>query len=149
MRRALKVIVIFFALGAVAWAARDHFATSFVLEAPRASSIAWRPNFNVALHEAQRSHLPLFVVFKASWCPDCRQLQTTTFSDPTVMAAINTTVPVQVDVDKEPEVTKKYSVDAIPAVLFIDPRSGGIVRGQRETVLPPQEFLAWFNGKSE
>jgi thiol:disulfide interchange protein len=136
-------------MGGAVWLAHDRFYTNIVVETPLDHSITWRPTFDIARREAQRTHKPMFVEFMASWCSDCRHLRETTLSDPAVMTALNTTVPVQIDVDAQPELARRYNVDAIPALLFVDPDTGGIIRDQRQTVLPAGEFLAWFNGSRE
>jgi thioredoxin-related protein len=47
-------------------------------------------------------------------------------------------IPVKINVDKQPEVARKYNVSGIPVILFLD--ASGKVLHNVEGFLPPEEF---------
>jgi hypothetical protein len=118
-------------------------ALSLVMKAMRADEIIpWRTDFVAASQEARTSGKPVFAYFTATWCGPCQSLKHTTWADKGVDAALRDYVPVKIDIDREPDLARKYQVRAVPsfAVLGDD---GTSVR-QVEGALPPQDFLAWL-----
>jgi thioredoxin 1 len=66
---------------------------------------------------------PVLVVFGADWCSSCRMI------NPEIKALhkhyMGQAVIAQVDVDREPDLAKRYGVNHIPALLFF--RDGLII----------------------
>jgi thioredoxin 1 len=56
----------------------------------------------------------IFVLFHASWCPFCRDFLPI-FEE---YAGTNPNVCITIDVDDEPELCERFSVDCYPAVIF-------------------------------
>ena|SRR5687767_15817115 len=113
--------------------------------------IPWRTDWTAAQAEAQKTGKPLFAYFTAEWCGPCQQMKRKTWSDASVEAALRDYVPVMVDVDRQPDLARRYvptpqnREGAIPAFRVVD-QQGQIVR---ETVgaMKAEEFLEWIGKK--
>jgi thiol:disulfide interchange protein DsbD len=106
--------------------------------------IPWRTDLESARREAIAADKPLFIEFSAGWCPDCREMETQTWSDAHVAEAMKAFVPVQIDFDSQADLVKQFEVKSIPTLLIVDPRSGNIMQQSRANVLLPDRFLAWL-----
>jgi len=108
--------------------------------------VPWRSDLAAARTEAVAQHKPLLLDFGASWCPDCRQMAVTTWSDRSVADALEQYVPVSIDVDAHPDLAGQYQVRSIPAVFVVEPKSGAIIKENRLGAIPPAQFLDWLRG---
>lgn len=109
----------------------------------KGQGIAWKTSMQQAQQEAKRTGKPILVEFHATWCAVCKQLAAQTLSKPAVVRESQKWVPVQVDVDKAPQLARKYLVSSTPTVAFVRPDgslyggfvgfldSGEMVRGMR------------------
>ncbi|MFL5428626.1 MAG: protein-disulfide reductase DsbD family protein [Myxococcales bacterium] len=91
---------------------------------PEAAEIAWLHDEKAALQLAQSTGKPLLVDFFADWCAACKELDESTFSDPTVKQTVmDRFVPLKVNGTEETdEVTRlyeKYGVPGLPTVLMM------------------------------
>ena len=64
--------------------------------------------------------------FMAVWCPPCKAMEDSTFSDRAVVERASAFVPVRIDIDKQREVAskcgalaRKYGGIGIPNILFL------------------------------
>ena len=61
-----------------------------------------------------------FVHFYAKWCGPCKIMEKKTFRDPGVIAALNQDfIPIKIDVDRNPKVSKLFKVKAVPDTWLI------------------------------
>jgi thiol:disulfide interchange protein len=110
--------------------------------------IPWRTDWPAAQAEAQKSGKPVFAYFTADWCGPCQRMKRTTWSDKGVEAALRDYVPVMVDVDRQPDLARKYvptpqnPEGGIPAFRVVDGQ-GQIVR-EAVGAMPPEEFVRWL-----
>jgi len=88
--------------------------------------IQWITNMDIALVLANEQNKPLVVDFMATWCPPCRMMEDSTFSDPVVIRKSMDFIPVRIDVDKQENIANKYNGNAskyggvgIPNILFM------------------------------
>jgi len=91
---------------------------------PQAAEIAWLHDEKAALQLAQSTGKPILVDFFADWCAACKELDESTFSDPTVKQTVmDRFVPLKVNGTEETdEVTRlyeKYGVPGLPTVLMM------------------------------
>lgn len=74
-----------------------------------------------AMQKAQQEKKPLFVDFYAEWCGPCKLMAKEVFTLPEVGEYFNSRfICVQVDVEKDKEAAKKYAVEALPTLVFMD-----------------------------
>lgn len=94
---------------------------------PPPTSIQWRTDFDAALEEARLTQKLVFVDFSADWCPPCIAMKHDVWPDPAVERAMESYIPVLVDVDRDAAVSAKYGVRGIPTVLVLD-ATGRVIR---------------------
>jgi len=89
--------------------------------------VAWREDAHEAMADARKSgKLALFDV-GASWCPNCKKMQETTYTDPAVCSQLNQNfICVQLDKDDQGDGTKLCDalfILALPTVVIVDPQT--------------------------
>lgn len=82
----------------------------------------WSTDFNAALAEAGRLDKPLLIHLYADWCGPCRQMERNVLNQPAVLHEMGrSVVAVKVNVDRQPQVASRYSVQALPCDIFVEP----------------------------
>ena len=87
----------------------------------QAEQINWATDFKQAQTLARESGRPLLLDFTAAWCKPCKEMDRTFWVLPEVVEAMKPFVAVKVDFDSQKNLVGKYSVGAIPFVVFADP----------------------------
>jgi hypothetical protein len=88
----------------------------------RAHEIAWRGWSPESFAAAEDQDRPVLLCLTAVWCPWCRRLDETTFSDPDIIATANQHfLPIRVDVDRAPHVQDRYVAAGWPTTAFLTP----------------------------
>ncbi|MFY9719182.1 MAG: DUF255 domain-containing protein [Candidatus Cybelea sp.] len=104
----------------------------------RANNIAWMPWSSEAFERALADDRPILLSISAVWCHWCHVMDETTYSDPTVIEAINERfVPIRVDNDARPDINARYNMGGWPTTAFLTP-DGRTLTGA--TYLPPQQM---------
>lgn len=95
---------------------------------PSTQGIVWQTNLHEAQQMAKQSQKIILMEFTAEWCPWCKMLEDSTFSERSVQEKINAFVPVKIDVEKQKAVADRYDANArkyggmgIPNMLFLSP----------------------------
>ncbi len=95
--------------------------------------IGWLTNADEGRRLASEQGKPVMIDFMATWCPPCRQMEDSTFSDPRVVTKAKAFVAVRIDVDQQGKVADAYGCNAgkyggigIPNILFLDPRGQAV-----------------------
>jgi thiol:disulfide interchange protein len=101
--------------------------------------IAWTDSLPSALKAAAKSKKVVMVDLWAEWCVPCKAMLATTYKDKAVVARAKKFVPVLLDFDKVQDVAKKYNIEAIPTVLFLNSKGDVLVRYMGK--LDAKEFL--------
>ena len=104
--------------------------------------VPWRDNLTSAQTEARASNKPVLLYFWAEWCGPCHTMSRTTWSDARVKQAMGAFVPVKIDIDQQPDVARRYSIDAVPRIIALD-RAGNIV-ASREGLIEADAMVQWL-----
>jgi uncharacterized protein len=92
------------------------------------NAVAWLPWGAAAFSRARDEHKPVLLSMTATWCGSCREMERTTYGDPSIATLINGRfVPIRVDVDKRPDIGERYGLGGWPTTAFLTP--GGAVLG--------------------
>ena len=103
------------------------------------SSIAWREWNQDAFLAARREEKPVLLTLTASWCHWCHVMDQTSYSDPRVIDLVNSQfIPVKVDVDQRPDVSRRYNQGGFPSLAILDDQ-GNLLVGQVYT--PPEQMV--------
>lgn len=126
------------------------------LPAPYDSSRDARKDVDAAIARAKKSGKPVLVDFGANWCVDCRVLAGIfELPDMAGWMARNFEL-VQVDIgqfDRNLDLPRRYggtTLDAVPAVLVLDPRTGRMRNGKDvlglsdARIMQPQQVADWL-----
>jgi thioredoxin 1 len=105
--------------------------------------VQWRDNLEAARSESNATGKPLLLYFTADWCGPCQQMRRTTWADARVKSALDAYVPVKIDVDRLPDVARRYDVKAIPRLVLLD-RAGNAV-ASREGLVEAHAMIEWLN----
>ncbi len=88
--------------------------------------IPWTYQLNDGLAKAKKAHKPVMIDFMAVWCPPCKAMEDSTFSDRGIVAKAGSFVPVRIDIDRQRELAakyhglaRKYGGVGIPNILFL------------------------------
>lgn len=107
-------------------------------KAPK-DGVFYAVSFDKALSLSKEQGKPVMVDFYADWCGPCKLLDSTTWKDPEVIRWLDSKViAIKIDVDKHPDLAKRFRIESIPALVFIkaDGKEMGRVEGYRK----PGEF---------
>ncbi len=108
--------------------------------ATSAQQIEWQTDVETAKKLARQQNRLVLLHFYADWCRPCRELDLFVFRDLRVIQSVNATViPVKVNADQAIELTKKYSVEAVPYDVIIHP--SGRVLARRKSPHEKQGYL--------
>ena len=142
--KALRTLTCGLLLGAAlsVQAAPAHPAPARNAQADHAISlVAWRDWSEAVFAEARATHKYVLLDVGAVWCHWCHVMDATTYRDPAVLALIGKYfIPVRVDQDARPDLSRRYEDFGWPATIVLDGegRDIGKMRGYRE----PERFAA-------
>ena len=101
--------------------------------------IAWRDWDESAFEDAQREEKHVLLTLTATWCHWCHVMDQTTYSDPRVIEVINSRfIPVAVDVDRRPDLSRRYNQGGFPSFVFLT-GAGELLTGRIYT--PPDQMM--------
>jgi thiol:disulfide interchange protein len=84
------------------------FLASMAELAPGKDQISWIYDMDAGLAAAKKENKPLMIDFTAEWCPPCKEMESSTFSNPAVVLKAKAFIVTRVDVDKQKQVAAKY-----------------------------------------
>jgi thiol:disulfide interchange protein len=112
------------------------------------AAVEWQRNYKAALQKAKSENKLVMLDIYAEWCGPCKILDKNTFSNKDVEARLSKEfVAVKIDLDRSPEareLAKKFSVDAIPHIVFLD--ADGKRLSDIVGYVPPDQFLKELDG---
>jgi hypothetical protein len=104
----------------------------------KAKAIRWREWSKDAFDEARKGNKLVLLDLSAVWCHWCHVMDSTTYSDTEVIAAINDNfIPVRVDIDRRPDISERYNRGGFPTTAFLSDL-GESVWGA--TYIPPTDM---------
>ena len=109
---------------------------------PEHNPIIWRGWNQEAFLAARREEKPILLTLSATWCHWCHVMDDTSYSDPRVIDLVNSRfIPVRVDVDQRPDISRRYNQGGFPSVAILDGQ-GDLVAGQ--VYQPPDEMVGFL-----
>ena len=128
------------ALGLTQAEKQDAFAWALTFKAKDTSE-----PFDTVLAKARADCKPVMIDFFADWCAACKELEHLTSVAPEIITESQRFVTVKVDGTEDNDVTeaiyKRYGVQGLPTVVFIDPMGEPLQNPRVSGFLPPQQFL--------
>jgi uncharacterized protein YyaL (SSP411 family) len=104
----------------------------------RAKAIGWREWSKDAFEDARKEKRLVLLDLSAVWCHWCHVMDSTTYSDAEVIAAISDNfIPVRVDIDRRPDISERYNRGGFPTTAFLSDL-GESVWGA--TYIPPADM---------
>lgn len=92
------------------------------------TSVAWTAWSQSAFARARADRKPVLLAITAEWCGWCREMDRTSYVDPTIATTINERfVPIRVDADERPDISERYSLGGWPTTAFLTP--AGMIAG--------------------
>ncbi len=74
----------------------------------------------MALAKSRNKHV--FLYFHADWCAYCKKMEATTFKEKNIWSFLNENfVSIQVDTEKDTEISDQWKVRGLPTVWFLKP----------------------------
>jgi thiol:disulfide interchange protein DsbD len=106
--------------------------------------LRFEPFNSERLASATESRKPVLIDFSADWCIPCREMEHSTFIDPSVVSEARRFVTMKANLTtqdkKTEELTNKYEIQGVPTTMLID--SSGKVLQRKVGYIGPREMLA-------
>ena len=120
-------------------------ALAFLLYPRRASEpLRFEPFTSQLLATATEQRKPVLIDFSAEWCIPCREMDHSTFIDPSVVSESKRFVRMKANLTKQDkltaELTSKYEIQGVPTTMLID--STGNVKMRKVGYIGPSELLS-------
>ena len=107
------------------------------------TSLTFQPFDQQRLAAAAARHRPVLIDFGADWCIPCREMDHTTFTDPSVLAAAHRFVALHADLtrldSRNDEIVSQYRIQGVPTLLLLD--GGGKIQKRLVGYIGPQEMV--------
>lgn len=117
-------------------------AARVALADPTPASV-WKNDFAAAEAEAKRLNRPLVVHFHAVWCGPCKKMEREALHSAQALHVLDAGfVAVKVDLDKNPNIGKKFAVKNLPTDLIISPVGKVLARSEGYDEGGQQQYLA-------
>ena len=120
MKRILQTLVFTFIVSATLWAQKAKDVEIIELNKTTFKSKVWNYDKNNSF--LREGNLPIILDFHATWCAPCKKLA------PHLQAIQNKykgkLVIYKIDVDQEPELARRFKIQAMPTIVFVDSKDG-------------------------
>ena len=92
----------------------------------------------IATSAADSTGDPILLDFQATWCGPCQQMR------PAVDKLVEKGYPVkQIDIDRSPELSNRYNVQAVPTFIVVDARGKELAR--TKGMMPAAQLASFYN----
>lgn len=103
--------------------------------------------FEQAKQQAQKDGKLFLADFTASWCPPCKQMEASTWTNADVQNWIKeNAIAVQVDVDHDTKVTSLLDIAAMPTLVLFTPKNTSAEFGRQVGYMDASALLRWLEG---
>ena len=107
-----------------------------------ADAIRWRDWNEESFLAAKQEEKRVLLTLTATWCHWCHVMDQTSYADPHVIELVNSRfIPVKVDVDRRPDISRRYNQGGFPSVAILDAQ-GRLIAGRVYT--PPEQMAAFL-----
>jgi uncharacterized protein len=104
-------------------------------------AIHWEPWSDAVFARAQREHRFVLMDLEAVWCHWCHVMNNVTYGDPKVIELVRKHyIPVRVDQDSRPDISRRYENWGWPATVVFGPDGTEIVK--RRGYIRPEIFIS-------
>jgi thioredoxin-related protein len=83
------------------------------------NGVKWK-NYNEGISELKTVDKPLFLYFTEQGCKHCQDFKNAASTNETLINKINEYIPVMVELEKDPELCKKYNITGYPTFIILD-----------------------------
>jgi len=104
-----------------------------------AGHLQWETRLDRASAAAVRTNQPMLVEFWSAGCQPCAEMDDRVYANERAIAAMAKVRPVRIDVDREPELARRYNISGTPTLLVTD--SFGRELFRYAGVLPLERFV--------
>jgi thiol:disulfide interchange protein len=112
-----------------------------------AKDIRWQ-SFSAGMARGKAENKKVFVHFYADWCGNCKMMESKTFKDSGVIAALNRDyIPIKVDVDRSRKISDMFKVKYLPDNWFI--AADNEIIGHRTGYIAPKQLEVLLKMLSE
>lgn len=110
------------------------------------TGLLWLESLEEAMAVSEQRGMDILVDFSASWCIWCRKMEKETFLDPATQKPLAEFILLRVDVDKAPDVARRFQVRGLPTLMVLD--AEGRVKAQSSGFLSSQDLLTFLRKPS-
>ncbi len=120
--------------------------------------------YREAMHAGQSEGKPILLHFTAGYSPICRKMKLETYKDRQVIRYLNRNFAVaMVDIETLPSLARKYKVESLPTLWFLDPEGKALtsINGEvgpqkmlrvteyiREKIYETTDYKTWLDKRS-
>lgn len=109
-----------------------------------ASAVFSKLSIDEAKSEATKSNKLLLIDFTASWCGPCHRMEKDTWENAEVRKWVEeNAIALQLDVDKEKEVSENFKIRAMPSVVIFSGQDSSKESDRHVGYLSASELLKW------
>lgn len=104
--------------------------------------IRWRDWNEESFLAAREEEKSVLLALTATWCHWCHVMDQTSYANPQVVDLVNSRfIPVRVDVDRRPDISRRYNQGGFPTVAILNPQ-GELIAGR--VYAPPDQMVSFL-----
>ncbi|CAN5500920.1 hypothetical protein BH10CYA1_BH10CYA1_39590 [soil metagenome] len=103
--------------------------------------------FAQAKEQAQKDGKFFLIDFTASWCPPCKTMEASTWTNSEVQSWIKeNAIAIQIDVDHDTKIKSALEIAAMPTMVLFSPKNTAAEFGRQVGYMDPSDLLRWLEG---